>query len=62
MSEAAFRMEQFHDYLTFERGLSARTAGKRPDEVIGVPEFDMLIVGEGEKPMVKLADTLAAAA
>jgi anaerobic magnesium-protoporphyrin IX monomethyl ester cyclase len=30
-----------------------------PDEVIGASEFDMLIIGEGEKPTVKLLDTLA---
>ncbi len=31
-----------------------------PDEVIAAPCFDMLIIGEGEKPMVKLLDTIAA--
>jgi len=30
-----------------------------PDEVMAQPVFDMLIIGEGEKPMVELLDTLA---
>jgi radical SAM superfamily enzyme YgiQ (UPF0313 family) len=30
-----------------------------PDDVIAEPAFDMLVVGEGEKPMVALLDTLA---
>lgn len=33
-----------------------------PDAVIAAEEFDMLIVGEGEKPTVALLDTLAAGA
>ena len=33
-----------------------------PDEVIAVREFDMLIIGEGEKPVVQLLDTMAAGA
>jgi radical SAM superfamily enzyme YgiQ (UPF0313 family) len=31
-----------------------------PDDVMAQPAFDMLIVGEGEKPMVELLDTLSA--
>ncbi|HYD50574.1 MAG TPA: radical SAM protein [Terriglobales bacterium] len=31
-----------------------------PDETIAQPVFDMLIIGEGEKPMVRLLDVLAA--
>jgi radical SAM superfamily enzyme YgiQ (UPF0313 family) len=33
-----------------------------PDEVIAVRDFDMLIIGEGEKPVLQLLDTLAAGA
>jgi radical SAM superfamily enzyme YgiQ (UPF0313 family) len=33
-----------------------------PDEVIAVRQFDMLIVGEGEKPMLQLLDAMAAGA
>lgn len=33
-----------------------------PDDVIAHPAFDMLIIGEGEKPLVTLLDTLAAGA
>jgi Radical SAM superfamily/B12 binding domain len=31
-----------------------------PDEVIAVRDFDMLIIGEGEKPVLQLLDTMAA--
>ena len=34
----------------------------QPDDVINCGKFDMLIIGEGEKPMVKFLDTLAAGA
>ena len=33
-----------------------------PDAVIAVRDFDMLIIGEGEKPIVQLLDTMAAGA
>ncbi len=33
-----------------------------PDETMAEPAFDMLIIGEGEKPLVQLLDTMAAGA